>query len=105
MRVRVLLTLLVISLASVVVIANETPRRDDRSEHASSALDNGATEWGLVAGFGMAIFQKRNMALLFEYRLHHISNASLAALNPGINSSCFQFGVSLFDVGGIRREK
>lgn len=51
------------------------------------------------AGLGVAIFHKRNLALLFEYRLHHISNASLATPNPGINSSYFQFEVR------VRREK
>jgi hypothetical protein len=47
-------------------------------------------------GIGVAVFGNSTMAFLFEYRLHHISNASRAALNPGINSSCLQFGLSVF---------
>jgi hypothetical protein len=46
-------------------------------------------------GFGLA-WQSAKHILFTEYRLHHISNANIAEPNPGINSSYFQFGVSVF---------
>lgn len=48
------------------------------------------------AGLGIAVFVKERLSYQLEYRIHHISNASLATPNPGVNSSYFQFGVSVF---------
>lgn len=47
-------------------------------------------------GLGIALPDSHRRVYTFEYRLHHISNASLADRNPGINSSYFQFGVTFF---------
>jgi hypothetical protein len=48
------------------------------------------------AGIGILWFPKAGLAYLLEYRLVHISSGGLKTPNPGINSSYFQFGVSIF---------
>jgi hypothetical protein len=48
------------------------------------------------AGFGLAMAHSHRTVVTVEYRYHHISNADTAEPNPGINSSSFHFGVSLF---------
>lgn len=50
----------------------------------------------LQAGIGIMWFPKTRLAYFLEYRIHHISNAELNEVNPGINSSYIQFGVSIF---------
>jgi len=49
-------------------------------------------------GAGVAMEDRGGRVFTIEYRLHHISNASRADENPGINSSVFQFGIS-FPIG------
>ena len=49
-----------------------------------------------AAGLGIIGFLEPRLALSFEYRIHHISNAEISDVNPGINSSYIQFGVSVF---------
>lgn len=48
------------------------------------------------AGAGLHILLNRGTALTFQYRFHHISNASTADPNSGINSSLFLAGISFF---------
>ncbi len=48
------------------------------------------------AGLGIMWFGTPRLAYLLEYRIHHVSNSVLAEVNPGINSSYIQFGVSIF---------
>jgi len=50
----------------------------------------------LQAGAGLHIFVKQGLALTFQYRLHHISNANTADPNLGINSNLFLAGLSIF---------
>ena len=63
----------------------------DRIPAESSHL-NFATQVGL----GIIWFNKPRLAYSFEYRLYHLSNAVLADVNPGSNSSYIQFTVSVF---------
>ncbi len=46
--------------------------------------------------FGVYYFLNPRNALSLEYRFHHISNGGISAPNPGINSSAFLVGISLF---------
>ena len=48
------------------------------------------------AGLGLAMAHSERTVFTVEYRYHHVSNANTAELNPGINSSSFHFGVSIF---------
>lgn len=50
----------------------------------------------LQAGIGIMWFPKTRLAYVLECRIHHISNAELNEVNPGINSIYIQFGVSIF---------
>ena len=59
---------------------------------AASSHVNFITQGGL----GIMWFAKPLLAYSVEYRVHHISNSVLAEVNPGINSSYIQFGVSIF---------
>ncbi len=45
-------------------------------------------------GFGVHYFISKNTAIDFNYRLHHISNASTAEPNEPLNSSKFLVGVT-----------
>lgn len=47
-------------------------------------------------GAGVAFAHNARTMIFCEYRVHHISNADIADYNPGINSSYFQFGMSVF---------
>jgi len=47
-------------------------------------------------GTGLQYFIRPELALMAEYRYHHISNAGTASPNEPINSSKFLIGVSLF---------
>ena len=47
-------------------------------------------------GLGMQISTGSRWALTFGYKLHHLSNAKTAHLNPGLDSSVFYLGVSSF---------
>jgi lipid A 3-O-deacylase len=53
-------------------------------------------EFNLQAGAGMHYFVRDAMALTFQYRFIHLSNAGLEFPNLGVNSSTFLFGVSWF---------
>jgi hypothetical protein len=50
----------------------------------------------IQGGFGAQVFVRETVALLFEYRLHHLSNAFLYNPNNGVNSSLFTFGAAVF---------
>jgi lipid A 3-O-deacylase len=47
-------------------------------------------------GTGLQYLLKQDMALLAEYRYHHVSNAGTAEPNEPLNSSKFLLGVSFF---------
>ena len=47
-------------------------------------------------GAGIQLLVRNGMALMAEYRLHHISNAGTAAPNEPLNSSKVLFGISFF---------
>lgn len=47
-------------------------------------------------GVGLHLLLQSGTALTFQYRFHHISNASIADPNLGINSSLFLIGISFF---------
>ncbi len=53
-------------------------------------------EFNLQAGTGVHYFWRRNSAITFEYRFLHLSNASIASPNLGVNSSVFSLGMSWF---------
>ncbi len=44
------------------------------------------------AGAGLRIFLRPRDALVFGYRLHHISNGNRLERNPGVNAHVLQFG-------------
>ncbi|MCG8605904.1 acyloxyacyl hydrolase [bacterium] len=46
-------------------------------------------------GAGIQIATSRRTAMTIGYRLHHLSNANTADLNPGLDSNIFYFGLSL----------
>ncbi|HZU97774.1 MAG TPA: acyloxyacyl hydrolase [Planctomycetota bacterium] len=50
----------------------------------------------LQGGAGAQVFVADGVALMFEYRFHHISSAFIYEPNYGINSSVFSFGTSIF---------
>lgn len=56
------------------------------------------TKWcfSYQAGTGLQYFIKENFALDFQYRYHHISNASTASPNEPLNSSKVLFGVTFY---------
>lgn len=47
-------------------------------------------------GTGVQYFMRKDLALMAEYRYHHISNASTATPNEPLNSSKFLIGVSFY---------
>ena len=57
-----------------------------------------ATKFNFMLDFGAGVefFQRSGHALVFGYRLHHISNAFRVAQNPGIDSNMFYTGFSFF---------
>ena len=46
-------------------------------------------------GLGFAYSLDERFVFYFDYRIHHISNGGRKQPNPGINSSAFQFSVSV----------
>ena len=50
----------------------------------------------LQGGVGVQLFLDDWIALVFEYRFHHVSSAFIYAPNYGINSSVFSFGPAFF---------
>lgn len=52
-------------------------------------------------GAGIRYFIKNNIALDFEYRYRHLSNASLKHPNSGINSNMYLGGITIFFDKGI----
>jgi lipid A 3-O-deacylase len=53
-------------------------------------------DFSYQGGTGLQYFIYPNLALMAEYRYHHISNAGTASPNEPLNSSKFLIGVSLF---------
>jgi lipid A 3-O-deacylase len=53
-------------------------------------------EFNLQAGAGLHYFLKDDLALTFQYRFIHLSNAGLEFPNTGVNNSTFLLGVSWF---------
>ncbi|HSR10697.1 MAG TPA: acyloxyacyl hydrolase, partial [Thermodesulfobacteriota bacterium] len=47
-------------------------------------------------GAGVQYFIRRDVALMAEYRYHHISNAGTASPNEPLNSSKFLLGISKY---------
>jgi hypothetical protein len=50
----------------------------------------------LQGGIGAQVFVEEAVALLIEYRFHHISSAFIYKPNNGINSSLFTIGAAIF---------
>ena len=50
----------------------------------------GSFNFTIEAGAGFELYRSANRSIRAEYRYHHISNASTADLNPGIDSGLFQ---------------
>lgn len=50
-------------------------------------------------GAGIAIMDASDRLLTIEYRLHHLSNGGRVDVNPGINSSVLQFGITFLGGG------
>jgi hypothetical protein len=53
-------------------------------------------DFSYQGGTGVQYFIRKNLALMAEYRYHHISNAGTAEPNEPLNSSKILIGVSLF---------
>ncbi len=53
-------------------------------------------DFSYQGGAGMQYFFRKDVALNFEYRYHHISNAGTATPNEPLNSSKILLGISLF---------
>jgi opacity protein-like surface antigen len=47
-------------------------------------------------GAGLQTFTVRNRAVSFGYKYHHLSNAFMVPVNPGVDSNVFYVGYSLF---------
>lgn len=69
-----------------------TSRPDDRKSQFNASQFN----FTLQGGPGVSIFIKERTSLNIEYRLQHLSNAGIAARNPGLDSSIFLVGLSIF---------
>jgi opacity protein-like surface antigen len=53
-------------------------------------------DFSYQAGSGLQYFIRDDVALITEYRYHHISNAGTASPNEPLNSSKVLFGISFF---------
>jgi Lipid A 3-O-deacylase (PagL) len=53
-------------------------------------FDSSAFNFTFSFGVGMEWFQNENRSLRVEYRVQHISNAALGAVNPGVDSQLIQ---------------
>jgi len=53
-------------------------------------------DFSYQGGCGLQYFIKSDLALMAEYRYHHISNAGTATPNEPLNSSKFLFGISYY---------
>lgn len=53
-------------------------------------------DFSYQGGCGLQYFIKSDIALMAEYRYHHISNAGTATPNEPLNSSKFLFGLSYY---------
>lgn len=53
-------------------------------------------DFSYQGGTGLQYFIKKDVAVMAEYRYHHISNAGTATLNEPLNSSKFLLGISLY---------
>jgi opacity protein-like surface antigen len=53
-------------------------------------------DFSYQGGTGLQYFLRPDLALLAEYRYHHISNAGTASPNEPLNSSKFLVGISLY---------
>ncbi len=58
----------------------------------------GATRFNFTFDFGggIQVFSTARSAFSFGYKLHHISNARITSVNPGLDSNVFYAGVSIF---------
>ncbi len=63
---------------------------------ASEEVPTGETSFNfsLLAGLGLDVPIGEGRALSFEYRLHHVSNANIGPVNPGINTHTLLAGVT-----------
>jgi len=53
-------------------------------------------DFSYQGGTGLQYFLRPDLALLAEYRYHHVSNAGTAAPNEPLNSSKFLIGITLY---------
>ncbi len=58
----------------------------------------GATRFNFTFDFGggVQVFSTARSAVSFGYKLHHISNARITSVNPGLDSNVFYAGFSIF---------
>jgi len=57
-------------------------------------FDSSAFNFTFSFGAGFDFFRRPNRSMSFEYRLQHLSNASIGAINPGIDSQMMHVGYS-----------
>ncbi|MFY9938048.1 MAG: acyloxyacyl hydrolase [Silvibacterium sp.] len=57
-------------------------------------FDSSAFNFTFSLGAGFDFFRRPNRSMRFEYRLQHLSNASIGAINPGIDSQMMHVGYS-----------
>ena len=53
-------------------------------------------DFSYQGGAGIQYFLRKDLALMAEYRYHHVSNAGTDACNEPINSSKFLIGFSFY---------
>ena len=66
--------------------------------HATDPIPDGGTSFNLTAltALGVDVMITENDALFLGYRFHHVSNANIGNVNPGINVHTIVFGVSFY---------
>ena len=68
----------------------------DRPRNRNSQFNASQFNFTPQGGLGVSIFIKERASLNLEYRLHHVSDAGITARNPGLDSSIFLVGFSIF---------
>jgi len=75
-------------------------RRGIQQEPRLAIIRNGdlgtTFEFNLQAGAGTHFFVQKDLALTFQYRFIHLSNAGMEFPNLGVNTSTFLLGFSWF---------
>ena len=66
--------------------------------YSNIKLPGGETRenFSLLTAFGVDIMVTDSSALFLGYRFHHVSNANIGDVNPGINLHTMMFGLSFY---------